>query len=133
MKCKQCNEEVDISKLGKYASGEFCTVKCAKIYAAKSINHKELKDGICSICKKPMRIKKCSGITNIKCDECKNKIKNTCRYCGQLKPCKRPDVCKIYRLFPTLIKYFGFDKTKIGTINVYKEFDRIKNMLIEDY
>jgi len=131
MKCKWCSNEVNKTKLGKYTSGNYCSSICAKRYAASTINHNELKQGSCSVCGKELWIKKCASSKQVKCDDCRPK--NTCKYCGQTKPCKRPDVCKKYQIFPALIKYFGFDKNKIGTIDVYEEFDRVKNLLVEDY
>ena len=54
--------------------------------------------------------------------------------CGAIKgQCKHPDICRKHRLIPNLIKYFGFDETSIGTEKYYKEFDRVRNLLIEDY
>lgn len=130
MKCKNCGKEVDVTKLSKYASGNFCSRSCANSYSSKYINNDEIKIVICVICGKEIEVKKRAGTKNCKCDICK-KIKK-CKYCGETI-CKRPDICKLHQLFPTLIKYFGFDESKIGTIHVYEEFDRIKNLLFEDY
>jgi len=132
MKCKWCDNEVDTTKLSKYASGNYCSKICARKYAQSKNNNNELKQGNCSVCGKEMWVKKQADTKKIKCDECKWIEKNTCKYCSQL-PCKRSDVCKKHQIFPALIKYFGFNENKIGTIDVYEEFDRVKNMLIEDY
>lgn len=57
-----------------------------------------------------------------------------CLYCGSIKgQCKRPDICKKHQIFPTLEKYFGFDKSVIGTEKLYQEFERVVNLLKEDY
>lgn len=71
MKCKYCNEEVNFSKIGKYASGDFCSKKCARTYSRNKVNHQELKDGFCSVCEIPMKIKKCASSKQVKCDDCK--------------------------------------------------------------
>lgn len=55
-------------------------------------------------------------------------------WCGNIKKlCKRPDICKKHQIFPTLEKYFGFDKSVIGTEKLYQEFERVVNLLKEDY
>lgn len=132
MKCKWCNGEIDETKLSKYASGKFCSKVCARKYSQSITNNDELKKGNCRICGKEIWVKKRADIHKIKCDKCKRIERQTCKYCGQL-PCKRPDICKKHQTFPALAKYFGFDVDKIGTIEIYEEFDRVKNMLIEDY
>ena len=38
-----------------------------------------------------------------------------------------------YQHFKSLIKYFGFDKAKLGTLEVENEFNRIRNMLYDLY
>jgi len=85
---------------------------------------------------------------NIYCDECKSLKKNNkrrqkkktfknnkyvCKHCGD-EICGRPDVCKLFRQKNNVYDvYFGFDSNKKGTIEFYDEFDRIVNMLKEDY
>ena len=54
-----------------------------------------------------------------------------CKYCGCEKgKCIHPEVCSKYRIFNNLEK-FGFNKDVIGTIDIYGEFLRVRN-LIED-
>lgn len=132
MKCKWCNSEIDLSNISEFASGKFCSKICAHKYSQSTTNDNELKQGNCRICGKEMWVKKRTDTKKIKCDECKKIEKQTCKYCGQ-SPCKRPDICKKHKSFDALAKYFGFDKNKLGTIEIYEEFDRIKNLLIEDY
>lgn len=136
MKCKWCGEEIDKSKLSKYASGEFCSTKCARSWATKFDNKNETKVANCIECGKEIEINKRASIKTCKCEECKNRCKRVekkaCKWCGQ-SPCKRPDVCKRHRMFSIFEEYFGFDTSKIGTIDIYEEFDRVKNVLIEDY
>lgn len=133
MKCENCNKEHD----GSYGSGRFCCKKCAMSWSTKFDNKKETKWLKCYICGKDIEVNKRSSPTQVKCDICKSKNNpkkpKFCKVCGQIKPCLRPDICKKNQIIPTLVKYFGFNEDKIGTIEVYKEFDRIKNLLIEDY
>lgn len=150
LKCKNCNEK-DAIKYSEYSSGEFCSIECSKSYSTKN-DKKTLKKANCRICGEEIMVDKRSSIKNVLCDVCKknNKkiyritsksniiVKKTdhiifvCKTCG-LEKCEKPEICKHYNLIPGLIKYFGFDENKIGTIEFYEEFDRIKNMLIEDY
>ncbi len=55
-----------------------------------------------------------------------------CKRCGDYL-CARPDICRKYVIIHTLIAFFGFDSTKIGTSEFYTEFDRIANLLYTDY
>ena len=45
------------------------------------------------------------------------------------------DFCKQHNIqhFRSLIKYFGFDKSKLGTIEVENEFNRVRNILYDLY
>ena len=61
-----------------------------------------------------------------------------CIICGRLKnkegKCDNEFCNKHgYQQFNSLIKYFGFDKTKYGTIEVENEFNRIRNILFDLY
>lgn len=61
----------------------------------------------------------------------KNNV-HRCSICGQIG-CKNP-FCKVHnRLFhiKSLVKNFGYDESKIGTLDVENEFNRIKNTLLE--
>lgn len=126
MKCENCNKEHD----GSYGSGRFCCKECARSYSTRN-DQKGTKDGKCIVCGKNIKVDKRSDLSRVKCEDCK-KIK-ICKICGQQKPCKRPDVCKKHNIFPTLEKYFGFDISKKGTVDIYEEFDRVRNILVEDY
>jgi DNA-directed RNA polymerase subunit RPC12/RpoP len=147
MVCKNCEKEFT-EKYSKFSNGEFCSKKCAHSYVGKL--PKGTKIVHCVDCGKELEVDKRASEKVVKCKECnykrqrkwniqnkivKNPIKDEnyhCKICGLLK-CERPDICKKYQLIPGLVKYFGFGENKLGTIEVYEEFDRIKNMLIEDY
>lgn len=58
--------------------------------------------------------------------------KSKCKNCGEIV-CKHPEVCYKNQIIPSLIKYFGFDKSVLGTQKVYKEYSRIKEQLFKDY
>lgn len=126
-KCLECNNEMENSK--------FCDNVCAAKYNNKNrtINksfYKEVKEVKCILCEKNILINKVASPKKAKCNKCKQ-IK-ICKSCGQNK-CIHPKICKKYRLFPSLIKYFGFDGSTIGTIKIYNEYNRIKTILYEKY
>lgn len=135
--CENCGKEHD----GSYATGRFCSKKCARSFSTKNDTKGIKKISSCEGCGKNFEIGKRASIKKIHfCDVCKQEKeieKNRyCKSCGQEKElCEksRPDICKKYKSFPVMIKKMGFDERKIGTIGVYEEFERIKNILIEDY
>lgn len=61
-----------------------------------------------------------------------------CPICGRKRnkngECEN-EFCKHhnYQHFKSLVKYFGFDKTKIGTIDAENEFNRVRNYLYDLY
>lgn len=113
---------------GYYATGRFCSSGCARKFSTRD-DKKAFKFVKCNTCKTTMEVDKRSP-ANIKCDSCKSS--KVCGPCGQIE-CIRPEVCKRYRLFPSLEKYFGFDITKKGTREIYKEYDNVLSRLEEDY
>lgn len=138
-KCLNCGEIIAKNKM-------FCSHSCSAIYNNKKKGKKteEEKNKI-----------KLSIIRNLGYDtiedwknskEKKQSIKKNisvkilkdgrwvCKKCGD-ENCERPDVCKNYFRNDqnVLEKYLGFDSSKIGTKDFYKEFDRIINTLKYDY
>lgn len=134
--CEWCGDVFDNKQLyGKYDKGRFCSERCSKKFSS-SRNRKTV---ICSIC----------GITasvpvlrEDLCDTCYREVVKTkeqhagnermCKYCGQ-EPCISPDVCLHYRMFPILIRYFGFKENTVGSVSVASEFYRIRDQLAVDY
>lgn len=86
-----------------------------------------MKESICPICNKQILINKRANSNKTKCNDCKK-----CKTCNQYN-CPEPNICKKYRVFNTLIKYFNFDKSKLKTKNLHKEYKRIRNILINHY
>jgi hypothetical protein len=87
----------------------------------------------------------CSAIVNgkkrIVSDETKNKIRlklttspkqKLCKICGQHK-CVNIEICKHTLIWFNNLLPFGFDVKTIGTINVYNEFYRIKELILKEY
>ena len=155
--CENCGKEHN----GNYGSGRFCCNKCAKSYSTKCIKYR-YKQTACIKCGKEYMIPLNANKTTYICDECKNirkklittdnvrnkskiehyiKIKNKyikCKVCGReyLKGEKCENFfCQKHSIqqFSSLIKYFGFNPNKLGTIEVEDEFYRIRNILYNLY
>lgn len=94
----------------------------------------------CNICGKEIHVSKYASLLNPHyCKDCKDKKKLICKTCGkEFIGTKNTKFCcnecrHIYNIVPSLIKYFGFDKNKLGNQNVYDEVERVKNMLYDEY
>ena len=104
----------------------------------------KLKKAKCIDCGEIIYIDKRASNKKCRCDKCKeihHKPSDIryCKICGQLYyknegGCKN-EFCKQHGLeqFNTLIKYFTFDKNKLGTIEVKNEFYRVRNLLYDLY
>ena len=132
MICENCGKEHD----GSYGSGRFCSEECARSYSTKNIKG-QLKEAKCIDCGKTIYIDKRASLKICKCEECRAKTK--CKICGREYnmndgECKN-DFCKHHnpQHFKSLIKYFGFDKSKYGTIYVEEEYNRIRDLLFDLY
>jgi len=145
-KCEVCNNEIK-----NYKSDRFCSKSCARKYSTLNDNKNETKLSKCVKCDKIININKRSSHKNATCDNCR-KIKKIiyrqkdiktqrkiikdnkimCGYCGQ-EICKNKEVCNRYKIIPTLIKYFGFDDSKLGSLDFYKEYYRIVDLIKTEY
>jgi len=115
-KCLRCGKEHD----GSFGSGKYCSRSCANSRIRTEESKLKTSRTISKFWKENPKIKS-------------EKIK-FCKSCGAEKgKCKRPDICKKNQIFPSLIKYFGLNKEVIGTEKLYEEFEKIKNILMEDY
>lgn len=162
LNCLNCGNKFDIEttesnfKKGKYK--KCCSSECSHSYSSKHNNYDLTKKSFCKKCGNDIIIKNQASIKNSLCNDCKkingkynknkyivkeiikcekvekDKIKYRifCKQCGQEK-CLKPEICKKFRIYPTLIKYFGFDKKYIGTLKIYEEYERIKLNLYNDY
>lgn len=137
--CKNCEKKY----LGK-SNSKFCSRKCARAYATKFDNKQELKEAKCIDCGKIIFINKRASKKTCRCEECKNKYHQPsdlrkCKICGSIYyknegGCKN-EFCKNHNIqqFKTLINYFGFNKSKLGTLEVENEFYRIRDLLYDLY
>lgn len=64
----------------------------------------------------------------------KNKVKKVvvCKICGR-EECKKEGICKHTKKFFENLSYFGFNLNTIGTQEVFKEYERIKEKLEYEY
>ena len=89
-------------------------------------------------CKKEIEVNKHSSPNRVLCKDCKQTKILKCKICGstfnKFEHCQN-DFCHKHNLqqLNTFIKYFGFDKSKLGTTKVEEEFNRIRNILIKLY
>ncbi len=111
-----------------------CSASCSTIYSNKikgkrSENTKNnISNGLYKYYKSQKSLNENRKLKNF---NKKDNIK-ICKYCGQpLSNEYDHSICKKFRLFNSLEK-FGFDKSTIGTINLFNEYNRIKQ-LIEDF
>lgn len=122
---------LDIYKERRKKPKKFC--KCCGI----ELNNKQF--GFCS--------HSCSTKYNNKIrivsEETKNKIRESlikksnkkikyCKICGQEK-CINVEICKHSKNWFNNLISFGFDHSVLGTINVYKEYYKIKELLLKEY
>lgn len=134
--CENCGKEHN----GTFGSGRFCSKECAKSFSTKQDNLKELKEAKCSKCGTSLFINKRASSKTCLCESCKEhyhklsdlRIYKICgnvyyKYQGgcQNTFCKQTNIEQI----KTLIKYFGFNKEKLGTKEVEMEFNQIKENL----
>lgn len=104
--CLNCGKEYKT----KEQNSKFCSHSCSAISSNKS------KKTVKKPRKRYIRKKK-------------DKI---CKICGKIN-CNKKEPCnKMYSSFNSLI-CFGFDIKSLGTQNVFKEYEKVKKILIEEY
>ena len=136
MICENCGKEHD----GSYGSGRFCSKFCAKSFSTKNDDNK-IKETNCIECGKSIYIYKRISPINCKCNDCKSKKIKYCKICGRKfitnskKVICNNEFCQTHNIqqLNTLLKYFNFDKNKIGTQEVETEFNKIRDNLYDLY
>lgn len=128
LNCQKCNKEyvVQITEQaydkGKYT--KFCCRSCANSHIRTDESNLKASSSI----KNSEKYKEFLKNKKLKEDN------KRCKICGSLKElCTQSNICKKRQLSSTLIKYFGFDQRLIGTKEVCKEYDRIKENLHKSY
>lgn len=150
--CISCAKKFAVSKTDHNKLKDAKCVICGK--AIKIKYNASTKNCVCSECDPnthsniiPNSIQNTNNEHKYECGRRKCQIHHKCKICGKpmtatyseqshqfayRKICS--DECRrLIQPLRTFIKYFGFDKTKIGTPEVFDEVQRIRNMLYKDY
>lgn len=115
--CSHCGKVLPYVK----KNNKFCSTNCAAKYNNK-IRTKESREK-----------QKATLLNTLRTNKSKNAQTKKCKWCGAEKGhCERPDVCNKYRIFNTL-SIFGFDKNKIGTTDIFYEYDKTVCLIKQEY
>lgn len=147
--CLNCGSQIicgETERIEDFKTRKFCNHTCSATYSNNQRTLKGyslrgiLKKSNCFSCGKEIDVpinstKKC------KCNDCNPRFWNgkkrtkardkKCKYCGD-ENCTS-NICRRPQMIKTLIKYFGFNKDKIGNKEFFKERDRIINIINEEY
>ena len=135
--CLQCNKELNRGQK------KFCCSSCAATYnnAHRISTTKGKKKQVkCISCGKEICVSIHSSKDSWICNDCKAKsykVKHPsiCKICGTTNCtnefCKHP-AGKLKQI-ESLIKFFGFDRNKLGTKEVFDEYNRVRNELYDLY
>lgn len=102
-KCKNCGKEFTSMHVRNINSAVYCSEECAEKCSYEDNKVLDFTHKVCNIC----------GTINCTNEFCKDK--------------------SILHRINNLIKHFGFDKNKLGTIEVFDEWNRIKNIVEDMY
>lgn len=147
-RCLYCNAPISYER----KSAKFCNSSCAAKYnnhnravtgsqkekTSKTIKSKLLREVKCCRCGR-ITYSNSTNYHNVLCDNCRDitgsKYRKHCRWCGAEKgKCKHSEICKLYQVITkSLIPYFGFNPSTIGTERFCEEFARVKDMLYDLY
>lgn len=117
MKCERCGKEHN----GEYGSGRFCSRSCANTRIHSTETKQKISERLISLY--PNHYCICCGKQLERIPE--NKSKKYHKYCD--------DCQTIYRIIPTLQKYFGLDISTLGTVYIFDEINKIKEILYTLY
>lgn len=133
--CPKCGKEfeIDLNKTNR----KYCSRSCAnghkhseetKLKISKGVNkHNKLIGKF----EDPNKLKE--NLHKLNNRQLKIVKKQYCLICGSEKgKCPRPDVCKRYRLFNSLVK-FGFNLETKSTLEIIDEFDKVKQLVSNIY
>ena len=127
---------------GEYGTGRFCSQKCSHSFCTIHARGKT-KTVNCIECGTSIIIQKNASGGTAKCSTCKSK--RQCKMCGDIFTvdekygahskhhiCQHTN-CQNGKLVPKLIENLGFDESTIGTSDYHKEFQRVVDLIREDY
>jgi hypothetical protein len=125
---KTCSDKCSHSYSSSFVSGTK-KISCFGCGKEIEVNIRATKKTYCKDCKKNTKYYLYKNNNRYKINENYQKI---CKYCGQEK-CLYPEICNNYKQINTFIKYLNFDKTKIGSLEFYDEYYKVKELLYKEY
>ena len=129
--CLYCGKVISYEK---HNCSKFCSKSCAAKFNNKSRIESGWKPSEEQCKKTSNTLKQYYSTHKHSTHKHKLTIIKHCKWCGAIKgQCKRPDICKHHQMIKSMIKYFGFDNATIGTEKLYEEFEKCRNLLIEEY
>lgn len=133
MYCEECGSMHN----GSFGTGRFCSASCRSAYTQRFCNDTDQKHSRCIYCDKPIYIKKRASHKTATCARCasrrEKRYRAICKACGTQGCSYQADACKHRHLLPSLVKYFGFAETVLGTPQVHIEYARLQNKLYNEY
>jgi hypothetical protein len=130
--CKWCKKEYTIEAkekdFNKDKYKKFCSRKCSSKFSRSFVDETKLKDCNCRRCGSMIKANIRTS-QNVFCKSCREA--SICSMCGQYK-CPDRSICSKYGIINSL-KRLGFNESKLGSIDFYQEYERIKNLMIEEY
>jgi hypothetical protein len=138
MGCKYCEncKKKEAVKTGEYSSDKFCSKKCAIAFGRRNFDKKKKKVINCTGCKKTIEVSVFCSEKRCLCEECRQKYTwkgSTCKICGANNCNREHFFCQHPGKRNLLIKMFGFDKSKLNSLEALKEFDKIKEVIEYKY
>lgn len=128
--CPCCNNPIPFEK----RKNKFCSQSCAATYTNKLRDKKTIDKQRKTLQNTIIKKLKDQNIPyEIKNGKISTKKIKYCKSCGSpIGECLHPEICAKYKSFKMLSK-FGFDMTKVGTTDVYEEYDRTRELIQEEY
>lgn len=125
--CLNCGKQYN----SKYNNSKFCSHSCSATYNNKKRSHTTKINVNKSVSNAKNKKEVNEGVSNVK-NKKENKLK-VCKFCGQ-EHCEKIDACSYQSVkWFKQLECFGFDLTKIGTIEIHKEYNKVKELLYKEY
>lgn len=123
--CLTCGKEFTY----KYKEQKFCCMSCSATYNNKHRDTTFRDDAFIDKLRESLRK---YHANKPKSEQPKPKKIKTCPICGK-EDCNKEGICAHTKRYMQDLRYFGFDISKIGTAEVFDEYNRVKNILYNEY